>query len=155
MKRYALLTVTAVALIMVAPAISFSQGNFGGPPGGGNGGPGAGGPPQGQQNPQAEADRKAEQELELKNRKSEMLLKISHHMAELEKAKTCVEGATTHEALRSCMPRGGGPGGGMQGGPGGGMQGGPGGGMMGGPGGGMQGGPGGGMMGGPGGPRGQ
>ena len=94
------------------------------------------GPGAGQQDPQAEASRKAEEELVLKDRKAEMLLRLNDHLARIQKAQACVEAATTLEALHGCAP-GGGPGGeGMRGGQGGMQQGG-------GPRGGMQGGPGG------------
>lgn len=77
-----------------------------------------GGAPQGnmmmqpaQMDPQMMANRKAEEELELKNRKEEMLLRIDNRMAMLQKEKSCIEAATNREALRSCKPEGPTPGG--------------------------------------------
>lgn len=58
-----------------------------------------------QQDPQSQADRQAEEALELKNRKEEMLLKITNRIAQMQKAKDCISAAATREALHSCMPK--------------------------------------------------
>jgi hypothetical protein len=122
MKRTALLAATAAFLLLTAPCGANAQGV---PPGGG---PDAGArPQQAPPDPQAEANRKAEQELEFKNRKAEMEMRITHQMEQLEKSKSCVAAAATMDDLHKCMPmgRGGMMGMGMRGG----MMGGPGGGM--------------------------
>ena len=68
------------------------------------------------QDPEMAASRKAEEELEFKNRKEEMLLRITNRMAMMEKTKACIAAATTRDALQKCKPEGGHPPGGMQGG---------------------------------------
>lgn len=55
------------------------------------------------QDPQSLANKQAEDALKLKNRKEEMLLNINNRMAKMQKAKDCVEAATTHDTLHGCM----------------------------------------------------
>lgn len=117
---FAFLFVTAASFAQMPPA---PQGN-GQPQGHQMGGGGMMRPPVNEQDPQAIANRQAEEELMLRNRKAEMLLRINNHLAEVQKDKACIESAASLDALRNCKPNRGPQqqGGGMMGGHG--MQGG-------------------------------
>jgi hypothetical protein len=135
MKKSIALTAAAICTMMLTASLAYAE-QMGAPQQGEQQGGGKMMEKPMPQDPQMMANHKAEEELEFKNRKEEMLLRITNRMAMMQKTKDCIEAATTHEALRNCKPEGGPPPQGMMGGPGmmgGGMmqgRGGLGGGMM-------------------------
>lgn len=100
MNKYACMTLAVAA--MIASSATWAE-----MPAGGQ---------QGAMDPQAAEARKGEEALMFKNRKEEMLLRITDRMAEMQRKKDCLQAANDKEALLKCMPQGG-PGG-MQGGEG-------------------------------------
>jgi hypothetical protein len=99
MKKYMLMT--AMVLVLAAPATGWSQNApAGNPPPGNNppaGGPGGGQPPV--------------NEGRFEDRKAEILQRMNNHLAEVQKRISCVQAAQNHEQLRACLPERRGPGG--------------------------------------------
>ena len=79
-----------VAAVLLGSTLVLAQNN---PPPGPNGQNGQQGGGQGQQQPQRFEEVKAKH-----------LEHIAKHIAELQKAQSCVQAATNHDALRACRP---------------------------------------------------
>jgi hypothetical protein len=96
MKKIVLLA--ALFMAFIAPTMAWSQSSPGG-----NGGP----PPQASGAPGGEAG----SGQNFQQHKAEITQHISEHIAEAQKRLSCVQAASSHEAMRACMPERGGRGG--------------------------------------------
>ena len=102
MKKYAILT--ALLLVLGVPSLALSQGTAGGQP------PSSSGNPSGSRG-WGNRNGSGGQEEEVKRfqeHKAEALSHINQHLEEIVQRKRCVEAANDHQALRTCMPQGGG-----------------------------------------------
>jgi len=102
MKNFTL--ITSVALTLVLPTLAWSQ-NL--PPNsGGNYGSGYNGmaQPLGNSGGYGSMGQKSGSEEHFQEHKAEILRHMSEHLSEIQQRMKCVQAATNHEALRTCLP---------------------------------------------------
>jgi hypothetical protein len=54
--------------------------------------------------PAAAPSGQQQHEEKFEEHKAKILERISHHLQEVQQRQACVQAATTHEALKACMP---------------------------------------------------